>query len=357
MRPSTFYTLLGVTLVVVIAAILVSVGGGGNLSNDPRVNKTVLTDLTAHLGQVARLTVIKGDTKTTMVRRDGVWMVEEKNNYPADSGKMKTTLFGLAAVRYAEPKTSKPDLYSRLEVEDPGKKGSDAQLLTLSDSGGKLLGEMIFGKRRYDIFGGGNDGIYVRKPGETQSWLANGSLTLPNGTLDWIDRRISTIRGDTIASAKFIAPDNTSFTISRSKTGEPLALAGGVPKGQKLKAPDSLDDLARALDYFSLDDVLPAMSVPFPDKGVSTAVFATLDGLTVTVYMIERDELAKDDSGKDITKKKYWVKLIAAGTGKAAKEASEVNKRVAAWAYAVPDFKANALKSRLADLLEPEKGS
>ncbi len=132
---------------------------------------------------------------------------------------------------------------------------------------------------------------------------------------------------------------------------------GGVPKGQKLKSNDALDDLARALDYFSLDDVEPATAVPFPDKGVSQAVFTTHDGLTVTVYMIERDEVAKDDSGKATTKKKYWVKLVASGTGKAAEEAAKLNKRVAAWAYAVPDFKANTFKTRIADLIEPEKSS
>jgi hypothetical protein len=356
MRQSTLYGLFGVTILAVVAAILISLGGGG-AARDPRIDRPVLTDLTPRLAEVARLTVIRGDGKTTMIRRNGVWAVEEKYDYPADAGKMKTTLLGLAAVRYAEPKTAKPDLYSRLDVEDPGKKGSDAQLVTLSDASGKLMGEMIFGKRRYDIFGGGNDGIYVRKPGEAQSWLANGSLTLPNGTMDWIDRDVTMIKGERIATARFIAPDGAVVAISRPKTGAPLVLAGGVPKGYKLKSDDVLADLARALDYFSLDDVMPATAVPFPDKGVSQAVFTTLDGLTVTVYMIERDQIAKDDGGKDVTKKKYWAKLLASGTGAAAKEAAVINKRVAAWVYAVPDYKANTLKTRIADLVEPEKSS
>lgn len=357
MRSSGLYALFGVTIAAVIVAVVLSLGGGRNLSSDPRINQPVMTGLTQRLGDVARLTVIRGDGKTTLLRRNGVWDVEEKNDYPADAGKMKTTLFGLAAVRYAEPKTSKPDLYSRLDVEDPGKKGSDAQLLTLSDASGKLMSEMIFGKRRYDIFGGGNDGIYVRKPGEAQSWLANGSLTLPTSTLDWVDRSITMIKGDDVESVRFIAPDNAVVAIQRPKPGAPLQLVGGVPKGQKLKSTDALDDLARGLDYFSLDNVEPATAVPFPDKGVSQAVYTTRDGLTVTVYMIERDEVAKDDSGKANTKKKYWVKLVASGTGKAAKEAAKLNQRVAAWAYAVPDFKANTLKTRIGDLIEPEKSS
>lgn len=358
MRKSSLFALFGITIVAVVVAVVISLGGGNNSAeNDPRINQPVMADLAQRLGDVARMTVIRGDGKTTLARRDGVWVVEEKYNYPADAGKVKTTLFGLAALRYAEPKTAKPDLYPRLDVENPGKKDSDAQLVTLSDANGQLMSEMIFGKRRYDIFGGGNDGIYVRKPGEAQSWLANGTLTLPTGTLDWVDRTITMVSEDTIASARFIAPDGAVVAISRAKKGDKLALAGGIPKGQKLKSDDALTELARGLNYFSLDDVMPATSVPFPDKGVSQAVYTTLDGLTVTIYMIERDELSKDDSGKENTKKKYWVKLVASGTGTAAKQAADINKHVAAWAYAVPDFKANTFKTRIADLLEPEKSS
>jgi hypothetical protein len=356
MRTSRLIVLFGVTIVAVFAAVLVSLSGGG-AATDPRINRPVFTGLTARLPDVARLTDVHGDSKTTLMRRDGVWVVEQKNNYPADAGKVKTTLFGLAALRYAEPKTAKPALYSRLDVEDPGKKGSDAQLVTLSGAAGKLMGEMIVGKRRYDIFGGGNDGIYVRKPGEARAWLANGSLTLPSGTLDWIDRNITMIKGDTIASARFVAPDGAVVAIARPKAGAPLALVGEIPKGQKLKGNDALDELARGLDYFSLDDVAPAAEVPFPDKGVGQAVYTTLDGLTVTVSMIERDDLSKDDSGKPVTKKKYWVKLVASGTGKAAAAAAKLNRRVAAWAYAIPDYKANSFKTRLADLLGPDKSS
>jgi hypothetical protein len=356
MRQSSLYALFGITLVGVVAAVLVSLGGG-SAATSPRVNRPVMADLTKRLPEVARLTVIHGDAKTAMLRKDGVWVVEQKNDYPADPSKVHRILLGLAALRYAEPKTAKPALYSRLDVEDPGKKGEDSQLVTLSDAKRQLLGEMIFGKQRYDIFGGGNDGIYVRKPGEAQSWLANGSLVLPTGTLDWVDRRITMIGDDRIASARFVAPDNAVVEIDRAKPGAPFALKGGIPKGRKLKSDDALTDLARGLNYFSLDDVAPAMSVPFPDKGIDQAVYTTFDGLTVTVSMLERDEIAKDDSGKDATKKKFWVKILASGTGKAAKEAAELNKRLAPWAYAVPDFKANTFKTRLADLTEPEKSS
>jgi hypothetical protein len=72
---------------------------------------------------------------------------------------------------------------------------------------------------------------------------------------------------------------------------------------------------------------------------------------------MERDEIAKGDDGKDTTKKKFWVKILAAGTGTAAKEAATLNRELTPWAYAVPDFKANIFKTRIADVIEPEKNS
>jgi hypothetical protein len=262
---------------------------------------------------------------------------------------------GLTALRYAEPKTAKTDLYSRLDLGDPDKKGSDARLVTLSDGKGQLLGQLIVGKRRYDTFGGGNDGVYVRTPGQPQAWLANGSLDLPAETVDWLDRKLTEIPIDKIKSVAFTGADGAKLAIARAKAGDPFAFEGGMPAGQKLKSAESLDDIGRALSFFDFDDVKKAVDMPFPDKGVSQAVYVTFDGLTVTVAMMEQDDPTKKADDKD--KKKYWIRIEAAGTGDAAKEADALNKRVGGWVYAVPDFKANTFKTKLTDLIEPEKSS
>jgi Domain of unknown function (DUF4340) len=353
MRPSRLFALFGATVAAVIAAVLVSLGGSGATVN-PLVDRPVLRGLSDQLDQVARLTVIHGDNKTTLLREKGVWVVEQESDYPADPVKMRQTLLALAALRYAEPKTAKPDLYSRLEVEDAGKKGSDSRLVTLANAKGQLMGELIVGKPRYDIFGGGNDGVYVRKPGQAQSWLASGPLQLPTGTLDWVDRTITMIPLHRIKSARFVAADGTTVEVSRAKKTDELTLVGGIPKGDKLKTSDALNELGRSLDYFSLDDVKPASEMPFPKTGTTQAIYTTFDGLTVTVTTMERNLVTKTD-GKSTTKKKFWVKLVAAGTGKAAAEADKINKRVAGWVYAVPDYKATDFNARLSTLVEPEK--
>ena len=48
------------------------------------------------------------------------------------------------------------------------------------------MGEVITGKHRDDQFGAGVGGIYVRKPGHAQSWLARGNLAIAGNTADWL---------------------------------------------------------------------------------------------------------------------------------------------------------------------------
>ena len=51
----------------------------------------------------------------------------------------------LADMTLVEPKTDKPDLYPRLEVEDPGK--GKSTLVTIKDKSGADIARLIVGKR------------------------------------------------------------------------------------------------------------------------------------------------------------------------------------------------------------------
>jgi hypothetical protein len=46
--------------------------------------------------------------------------------------------------------------------------------------------------------------------------------------------------------------------------------------------------------------------------------------------------------------------LSASANGDAAAEAESINQRVAGWLYKIPEYKANMLRRRWADILESE---
>lgn len=342
MRSKGLIGLIVVTVAAVVVAVWVSFGSG-KAATDPRAGNAVLPELGQRLGDVGRVSLVRGEQKATLLRKDKAWVVEEKGGYPADLLKLRQTLLGLAELRLVEPKTRKAEFHPRLEVEDAGKKDSKSTLITVADEQGKLLGEVIVGKRRIDQLGGGNDGVYVRKPGDAQSWLARGTLDPSGDMASWLDRKVMDVPEAQVKQAVLTAPDGKALTIGRAKPEDKLALVG-APADTKLKSDTALVEPAGALGGLDLTDVRPAKEFEFPQDGVAHAEYTSFDGLAVKVDLVEKDGT-------------NWVRLQASGSGDAVKQATELNAKLTPWVFAVASFKANALKTKLADLVETPKGS
>jgi hypothetical protein len=325
-------------LSVVVAAALSLTGGAAPI--DPLAGKAVLPRVAAKLGDVAKVVVKRVSGTTTFVRQDNVWTVAEKSGYPADAAKVRKMLLGLAQIAYVEPKTAEPSLYKRLNVEDPSAEKSQSALVEVYDSQGGALGSVIAGRRRIDELGGGNDGVYVRLPGEARSWLARGTLDLETDLTQWLDRKIADIGEKRTRQAVLQQPDGTTLTIAREKPEDKFAVKD-LPSGRKLKSDTGMVEPATALQGLELIDVKPASDANFPKEGLNTATYTTFDGLAVHV------EVAKLDTTD-------WIRLSASATGddKVKSEADTLNKTWSRWVYGIAAFKAGALRTKMDDLLE-----
>lgn len=333
--------LLGATIIAVIVAVLVSQNRGPR--SDPLAGQLVLPEAAKRLADLGRMALVHGDQKTTLVRNGDVWSVEERSGYPADTTKVRQALLALAELRYVEPKTAQPESYSRLEVEDAGGKDSKSTLVTLADDKGALLGEVIVGKHRADQLGGGEGGVYVRKSGNAQSWLAEGNLDLAGSTADWLDKKLLDLPAAQVKQALLTQPDGTKVTLTRDKPDEKLRLLE-MPKDKKLKYDSVLDDAAGTLAALQLEDVRPAAQFDFPKDGVTTAQFVSFNGLTIAVELADKDGVS-------------WARFTASGSGDAGKQASDLNATLAPWIYALSSAKAKTLRDKLDDLVETPKAS
>ena len=338
-RRSLILLMAATIVVIVLAATALATGGhnGGNAGIDRRA----LPGLAGRLGDVASVEVRQTGLDLTFVHDGNDWLVTQKSNYPADAAKIRRVVLALSDMTLVEPKTSKPDLYQRLQVEDPGK--GKSTLVAIKDKSGTEIADLIVGKRSYDRLGQGNDGVYVRKPGNPQSWLARGSLDFPEDMPSWLARRVVDIPDNRIAKVVLSQPDGATLTLSRVKPDAKFALEN-PPKDAKYKSDSALGEPAMALEALDLEDVAPAAKLPVPDKGVTTASYTTFDGLTVNVKLFQHDN-------------KSWIAIAATGSGKADAEAKKLNSLVSRWAYAIPGYKAKMLETKTADLLESAKGS
>jgi hypothetical protein len=340
MHARSLILLASATAALVAIAIVVLASGDRGVSR-AAPGQSAFPALAARLGDVASVTVSRDGTTMTLIRDGDNWLVAEKGNYPANAAKISQIVRAVADLTLVEPKTQNPDLYPRLEVEDPG--NGKSTLVAVKDKSGGDLAQAIVGKRRYDRLGAGNDGVYLRKPGEAQSWLARGTLDPSGDAASWLDRQIIDISEKKIAKVTLTQADGSKLVISRSAPEAKFAVED-APADAKFKSETATSGPATALETLDLDDVKPAGELPVPDKNVVTASFTTFDGLTVDLRLMERD-------------KADWIAISAAGSGPAEANAKKIEDKVSHWTYAIPAYKANLLKTKLADLIEPAKGS
>ena len=330
------FTATAIMVAVAVAALATGNAGAGRAGSD----QPALPELAQQLGHVASVDIRRSDLHLTFIRNGNDWLVRQKDDYPADSGKVRRIVLALADMTLVEPKTREPTLYPRLEVEDPVK--GKSTLVTIKNEPGAAIAALIVGKRRFDRLGEGNDGVYVRKPGDPQSWLAGGSLDFSSDTASWLSRGIVDISDTRIAKVELTQTDGTRLMLSRAKPAAKFTVEN-PPKNAKYKSDTVLGEPATALEALDLSDVQATTKLPVP-KGATAASYTTFDGLTVTVELFQHDS-------------KDWIAVTATGSGKGAAEAKKIDDRVSHWVYAIPAYKAKMIGTKFADLLAPANGS
>src|SRR5579884_1044220 len=339
MQTRGFLILVAVTAAVLLIAVFSAATGDRGVSRAGPGEKA-LPALGPKLADLAWFRLTRGQTHADFAQVGASWLVVEKGNYPAAAAKVRQTLLSLADLTLVEPKTRRPELYPRLGVEDPD--DGKSTLVIVQDTSGAKVAELIVGKGRQDRLGSGNDGVYVRRPGGAQSWLARGSLDLSGDVTSWLDRRILDIPSVRIASVSLTGEDGAGLVLTRAAPDGEFGVQN-PPLDVKFKPAAALAEPAAALEALDLDDVRPASELPPPDSGVATASLKTFEGLVVNLKLVQRNKAS-------------WVAIQAVGSGPTEAEAAKINAKVAPWMFAVPEFKAKLLRTKLADVIESAKG-
>src|SRR6202012_1415149 len=99
----------------------------------------------------------------------------------------------LTELRLVEPRTTDPAEFSRLGLEDPTGKTATSNLLRVLDASGKPIVAVVVGHRRVRTQGNLPEQVYVRRPDDNQTWLAEGNLQVDADPQQWLDRDILSI--------------------------------------------------------------------------------------------------------------------------------------------------------------------
>jgi hypothetical protein len=293
--------------------------------------------LAPKLRDVARVEISHQGKQTVIEKRpDGGWGIASMHDYPVQEAKLRGMLTGLTELLLAEPRTTDPAEFSRLGVDDPNGAASTADLLTLVDASGKPVLAVIVGHRRVRSQANVPEEVYVRRPDENQSWLAEGTLQVDADASLWLDRNVMNVAHDRIGS---VAVNDDALVFGRKDGKFTLTQPADHPNLEDYK----VEDVARALELLTFQDVKADADAPWPAAGHS--VFTTDDGLAVAVTVLHAD--------KDV-----WARFaISASSDKVKAEADKMNGRVAGWTYQIGSWKEKSLVPAIDDLkaAEPAK--
>lgn len=253
---------------------------GGGADPVDGLGQPLLPAVAKDVNQVSgiKLTAAGGELIAEIAREGDAWKVLSSHGYPADVSVVRRFLLALKDSVKRDVRTSKPERYAAIGVEDPIE-NADAKGVLAELSGVGEPSKLIIGT----YAAGGGDHTYARLADQAQSWLVSGNLIPEKTAGNWLARDLLDVPSSRIASLQITAPDGSVLKLSKANESDINYSVLDVPKGKELSSESIGNALAGILGSLQLEGVRPAAEAPVPAEGVYTGRYLTRDGLAVTL--------------------------------------------------------------------------
>ena len=295
----------------------------------------MLPGLREQINDVTGLIIQQPEGEVVSIRlNNGRWELEEKQDYPVDGGKIRSALLILADAKILEEKTSRPDMYSRLGVEDPGTPG--AQNLSVTVELGEAQRGLIIGKSAM-----GNS-HYVRRSGEAVSLLVNQSLAMEAKAMQWLKTEILDIGAKQISRIDIQHATGEVLTIASVEDSSDNFIIQNLPVGREPISEFAANGIGSSLARLNFEDVRRKQD---SDPSESTSIaFTTREGLLITLSL---------QPGSPGWASFSFAQAVPGENDAMAQQARDYSGRLQDWEFALPERRADQLRKRLDDLLKP----
>jgi hypothetical protein len=353
MKPGLLIA-LGVVALAAVGGAAFVVTKQNAATQEAQLGQRLYPELVARGNDIQTIVVKYKDGSFRIVRDGERWLVPDKSKYPASPDAVRKLLVGLSELRAMEAKTKQSALYPELEVENVDAPDAKSVQVSLQDGTGQDVLAVLIGKSRFGRSGTAGDGVYIRKVGDAQAWLAQGRVSVDRQVSAWLDRRLADVSRDRVQSVT-VKDGQQSLTVLRSKLDEKDFAIKNMPADRKAKSSYDIDAVGGAFETLDLDDVRPAAEVNFSANSPTTEA-VTFDGLRLTASFADQDGAtwvrfaAKAEPPAEPVKAEGDNKLKPADDVK--KEADAINAKVGGWAYRLPGYKVENMRRKMEDLLE-----
>lgn len=207
---------------------------------------------------------IKGSADLNVVRKNGLWCVRERGDYPADYQQIRDLLIRIRDLKVVQSEKIGPSQLGRVDLDEPGKGTGGRTLIEFTDAQGKVLDSLLAGKKHlrprnesvpiglHGLF----DGRYILLPSDPGNVLLI-SDELPSVAPEpasWLSRDFFKVEHIKSLSLVFTNGANL-WTLLRENESWPWTLADGKP-GEVLDT-NIASQTAEIPGFLSFVDVVP----------------------------------------------------------------------------------------------------
>jgi len=340
--------ILGIVAVFVVVWAVVQ----SRVSNRPRTK----ADTPAYLIQgldpadIDGIVFGAGESAVTLKRQGGLFVVADKDNYPAEISEINSLLSKSLEIQTKQFITDDAANHETLEVTEE-KARSVVKFLKPDSS---LLVGFAIGKDK-EL----GQGTYVRLLPGDKVYTALNTPWIRTGAMDYIEQELISVKREDIESVT-VGSANGEYTLKTEEDGEEIVLEN-TPAGKKLKNSDG-DSVFTALTNLRCDDVKRKSDdltfdrqfvCGLKDSTVYTLKIAQKDDKTyiscAADFMDKTPVLKGDEVESEEELKKKEAKLLARD------KAKEFTAKHQQWLYEIAEWKAKNLTKELSDLLEDEQ--
>ncbi|NLZ03935.1 MAG: DUF4340 domain-containing protein [Phycisphaerae bacterium] len=339
-------------ILAIVAAIMVSWAVvQSRLSNRSTVEPSGPSYLIQGLdpSEIDSIVVGHGDNAVMIQRREQQFRVVNEADYPADPKRINDLITKCLDIKTVESYTSNPKNHEDLEVTEEKAQG----VVKFLKADGSVLTGVIIGKA---LEGGQN--TYVRLASQDTVYLAESAPYIRTTAIDYVNQEIASVEREDVNSVTVTTPDG-SYTL-RSAEGDAVVMAD-LPADKKLKDSDAKSVLG-GLNSLRFDDVNTPSAVGelsydyryvcrLDDSTEYRLQMARKDGkayLTCEAEFTDKTPVTMKpgqvESQEELKKKEAKLQ--------AQERAQRFTLRHKGWVYQVPEWKANYLTKRQADLME-----
>jgi hypothetical protein len=342
------------------------------------------------VNDVAAIVIKGGTNQLDLVKKDSLWRVKERNDYPANFSEISGFLLKAADLKAAQTEEIGASQLGRYKLLPPGQATNTAVLVEFRDQNGKVIKSLLLGKthmrksdRRPSPMGemGENEGF----PDGRYVMVGTGAKTVavvsdPLSNLEakpdlWLNKDFFKVEKTRSIAVVFPVATNSWKVTRDTETASDWKLAEAKP-GEQLDS-SKTSSFSYALNSPSFSDVLPADTKP-DQTGLDKPTVITLDTFDNFTYTLKLGQKTNDNLPMVVTVTAQISKERTPGKDEKAedkarldKEFKEKQKKVEdklsqeksfeKWVYLVSNWTVDSLLKDRAQLLvekkeEPKKG-